>query len=446
MLRTIFINDLSDEFNFILAYDNDNSNKRTITIKTSINKARAISKTINHLSICDPTISDFEIIISENKFNNLKLEEFSQILNLLLDSTFKPVSFNLDAKLREIFDELQFLLGNSEKVGKNREIQSIECAISFLSTQSHELSIQFLVHNMMDFLKSQFTENISHDVFHEIFSLFEIQIPDLERPSDFLNNILDILIEKNDRKLLVFFILHVPIEYTTIKMKEELVVNIDDEMIANEFSTFSSFIKSYLLSSEIILPYQKKIAEKIITINENDNSELNGIISYLLRKEGKDILTNGSLTLSAVGSLNPIHPIECIIEYGELINSHFYNYYMNDPTSEDGSWIQFDFDNRTIKLTAYSIRTNKNYPDWYHPKSWRIVGSNNLNEWKILDHRIDNEYLHDTYKLYRFSCDENDENYRYIRYIQEDSQFNRKYNIQITCFELFGELHEFVYT
>ena len=102
---------------------------------------------------------------------------------------------------------------------------------------------------------------------------------------------------------------------------------------------------------------------------------------------------------------------------------------------------------KKIDLFSYFIRSN-DYPhskSYYHPKSWKIEGSNTLeNDWVILDQRVNDANLNGTHKEHYFVCQQSkfgcqENRYRYIKFTQEDSWGNNKFNIYITYFELYGD-------
>lgn len=97
-----------------------------------------------------------------------------------------------------------------------------------------------------------------------------------------------------------------------------------------------------------------------------------------------------------------------------------------------------------VCLQSYLIRSNSNGTNsFFHPKSWRIVGSNDKKNWEKLDQRINDSNLNGSYKQHNFQCQETgpDKKFRYIRYIQDDSWDNTcKYKVYILFFELYGDI------
>ena len=66
----------------------------------------------------------------------------------------------------------------------------------------------------------------------------------------------------------------------------------------------------------------------------------------------------------------------------------------NSPTL---SWICYDFGERRVTPTSYSIRSYGNGPGNHHPKSWVLEVSNDGSEgsWAVVDSRENNSDLND---------------------------------------------------
>ena len=153
----------------------------------------------------------------------------------------------------------------------------------------------------------------------------------------------------------------------------------------------------------------------------------------------------GELKISDIGTHhNSTGSLLNLIKYDQ---NHINEYYRNNggynplPDSSNG-WIEFDFLKRKINLTSYTLRTSGNGQNGsYHAKSWRIVGSNDRNNWDVINQQVNNSSLNDSYWQHRFESDKNDKYYRYIRYIQDDSwRAGRSHNINLKCVEFFGSI------
>ena len=126
------------------------------------------------------------------------------------------------------------------------------------------------------------------------------------------------------------------------------------------------------------------------------------------------------------------------------INDKYYNN-GGDYKSPNESWIEFDFGEKQINLTSYTIRSNNGSPNSNaHPKTWTMSGSNDRSEWTIIDKQVNNPVLNGKYNQHRFEIENNNnEYYRYIRYHQDDSWDDNKsyqYAVYISCIEFFGSI------
>lgn len=489
-LRRVFINDTSDKFSFIVNFIDKNNFKsgiikskseNQIIIKTTINKARSISKKINEIYSVDPTIVSYEINypieINFPKINKICAKQIEQeknkienVFNVLLSSTTQDLC-EISKDQKNIFYRIKYFLGeevkdkeSSEEENSNEQlflIDNIQEAISLLSTQYHTQSIGYLANNFLTFIQSSLLKEIDESILKDIIDLYiEFNIQNTENKNmkkiftiqGEIKEIFHIFKDKDEKELLIYFLLSLKMENFNEEMLEYLFNQIDDNIKSQDFSRLMFFIKKNLFPLfQCFLKKQEVDFDQVhVDCEYKEGEELNGIISYLLKEDGREILTNGTLTLTGGTDprLNPYHPITNVTEYGEKINDYFYNFHSTLAPSEESNFIDFDFGQRKVRVTSYTIRSNKNNEyGRYHPKSWKICGSNDKENWDVLDHQLNCCELNGPYKQHRFICDPVKGKYRYIRYIQEDSfdsertRSNFKYIIYLTCIEFFGEIY-----
>lgn len=185
------------------------------------------------------------------------------------------------------------------------------------------------------------------------------------------------------------------------------------------------------------------------TLDYNPKEDIFGILSYFEKYE-----KNFKISMTGGGSQEPCRSFPCLTNYNGFCNTSYYYNYKNGPksnTSYEQSYIQFDFSVFfKIELSSYFIRSYSNGPNTsYHPKTWKMLGSNDLYNWVLLDNRIDDTHLNDNFASYNFTCNNIDckKRYRYIRYLQLDNYSdnstypNNPYNILICNFELYGKIY-----
>ena len=187
--------------------------------------------------------------------------------------------------------------------------------------------------------------------------------------------------------------------------------------------------------------YRNQSSNKFTKI-EYDDDELKGIISKMKEKYGDDLCEKGEMKLSS--GLSYEGSVSNLIKYDKIhIDEYFRNSGGDASIKECDCWIEFDFVKHKVNLSSYTIGTSiYGSNGLYHAKSWRIVGSNDKSKWDLIDRQINNSSINGKYQQHRFLCENNQQFYRYIRYIQDDSwRSDRPRCIWLTCFEFFGSLY-----
>ena len=112
---------------------------------------------------------------------------------------------------------------------------------------------------------------------------------------------------------------------------------------------------------------------------KNEN-RFHGIIHHLTAETGGNVNDNGTVITTASTICNG-HYSKYAVDLDD--DTHYFQ-----SVSIPNSWLKFDFKERKIRPSNYSIRTRHDCDQGgYHPKNWVIEGSNtdNDNDWKILD-------------------------------------------------------------
>ena len=165
--------------------------------------------------------------------------------------------------------------------------------------------------------------------------------------------------------------------------------------------------------------------------------QFNGIITKLGNGNPKNVINEkivditGSSTYDNMECRLPHH----VVEYDS--DGYFYSKDVKD------SWIKFDFKNKKVKLSHYSIKTNQ-FGDVGHAhiQNWCIEGSNNDSNWKPLDTHtndktLDHQSASNTFQIKNAS---NNDYYRYIRLRQTDVNTHGSHEILLASIEYFGSI------
>lgn len=218
----------------------------------------------------------------------------------------------------------------------------------------------------------------------------------------------------------------------------EITVTKDEENLLNQILSFLDN------GTDNGRTYEGKIGLSIIECKYYDNNKFNGIFSYI--KQSTNGVVNGKndhLRLKGRGK-NPCHQLSNLLLYDDAnIDRGYVNVKNGFPEIQD--FIEFDFVNRKINMTSYTIRTIYNETNVYHPKTWKMIGSNDQIKWEIIDMKENNGELNGPYRCCHFECTTTGQYYRYIRYVQIDNwhlPYNRefRYYIGLSAIEFFGSI------
>lgn len=428
-----------------------------IIINTTRNKARVISKNINDICQVDPTINDYFINLPKQlafQLSNKTREEIEEILETLIKSTYEQVQIKQTSW--EIYSTINTILNSYDNTEQylEYEMKSQDEAISFLNTEFHERSIEYLSKHITEFVSSSEICNIDEGIINDVIDAYisyqgSDKEEEEEREARIERNrqIFEILSKEGELRIAMHFLLSLDSEEYDSSMIEYIYENLDDEMIKSEASRVIFTLRSHFLTiieskgnktKDENKKKDEKIDRKEIECGYYGDS-LSGIIDYLQEQNGPNLEENNILKLSGGGFPDPSRPITNLIKYhsNNMNDESYINYYRNNPSSADG-WIEFDFVNKTVSVTSYTIRTRSSY----YPRSWRIVGSNDHEHWEEIDRKVNNSKLDGEYRLYRFNT-KSEKFYRYVRYVQ-DQQWSREaayHNfIYLTRIEFFGSI------
>ena len=247
-------NDDSSNFSFYIKFDHDQK-KNQVEIKTTLNKARVISKKVNTYYQTDPTIQNIEINIPshfhlKDEQTNLK-DKIETIFQTILSTTDQPKSISEEEEF--LFVLLLRLIEYDDISSKSHEaefvkfISTIKEAVSLLSTEFHSDSIQYLSAHFQEFIKSDMFEEIDEGIILDIIDIY-IRVNHTENKSEQSNDIKEIFNILKDNKepiFLIHLLLHIDSNILNNEMIEYIINNIDDEIADKETPIFASITKKY---------------------------------------------------------------------------------------------------------------------------------------------------------------------------------------------------------
>ena len=254
-LRRLIEHDQSQNFAIILKITNNGSKQETkeIEIKTSINKARIISKNINDIFLIDPTVNKYEINYQVNSNDSTQTQnKITEIMNKIFNSIEKSVTIEEE----EQNDFYRLLIQLGEKTSSNEDevhkrINNIDEAISLLSTEFHNSAILYLSERMKDFLSKSFTDQINIEIIKEIIdSYFDIRDEKQkgEEEETEICELFEIMTQKEEEiSVIMHFLMKLKVEEMNKKIIDYIYEHLDDDILTDEFSHIFFIIRQHYL-------------------------------------------------------------------------------------------------------------------------------------------------------------------------------------------------------
>lgn len=109
--------------------------------------------------------------------------------------------------------------------------------------------------------------------------------------------------------------------------------------------------------------------------------------------------------------------------------------------SKDNHYILFDFKDRKIDLSRYSLRTGPRPKGIDHLKSWKLEGSNDKENFVLLDQRKNSQELNGSQNVYLSDPIKCQEPYKYLRLTMLDKNWSGKRKLLLQSVEFFGKAY-----
>lgn len=168
--------------------------------------------------------------------------------------------------------------------------------------------------------------------------------------------------------------------------------------------------------------------ETIFEYQEED--PFKGILSYLAKEAPESFKCAASSTYD--GYTNSLFSQQSTLTKWE------------SKSNDKQPFVQFDFGTKRVAVLGYSLRSGDNQTDDRHPSCWFIAGSNDQENWSILDEQNDTHVLHGASFVSTNACSEGEaeEPFRYIRIQMPEPNFRGDWTFRLSRVEFYGKLVE----
>ena len=416
--------------------------------KTNRFNADLLSPYIRQLHYSDNTIDEYYLKIDNTQEQGSKQQAeeetedyFSDFLKLY---TFE--NLKIDPKRQQIYSQYFYALGNydeffrllPEYYSTITEENALERLIllSNIVTQ-HGISIDFqemsVIQNLINFISSHFEsidkekmKQLNDDIIEKIINNDNLKLQDEDSLLEF---VLDLYSkDENSYKLFEYILFN--------NVSEEMI-----EKFINEFNIeqlnlgiWRSICKR-LIGKEKSDIYRYTEKAKIEKFGDEKGQQFEGIMHHLTVESGGNIHDNGTVEITANSIDGSYHP-KNLVEYKEN------NYYQCGYDSKVLSSVCFDFKDKSVNLSSYTIKSNHNSDGDNNPKSWVVEVSKDGKNWEEIDRRENNESLKGKYIVSTFKVQKpNHGFYRFIQLRQTSPAWDQTSNcIWFLALEFNGEL------
>lgn len=156
-----------------------------------------------------------------------------------------------------------------------------------------------------------------------------------------------------------------------------------------------------------------------------------GIIAKMLTQE------EGSVRVEASDTESDNYP-----EY--LIEQEDRRTHWESPPNKREPYVQFEFSGHKVLLTGYVLQSGDNSTDDRDPATWLVTGSNDGEEWFILDDQEDTRALTGAKITQYFECTEkeSDESFKYIKIQMVEPNHRGDWVFRLSQVEFYGILQD----
>ena len=414
--------------------------------KTTRIVADLLSPLIREIHLVDSTIDEFSI----NVRNNNNTDYLTEFLNLVC---FTPKL--LDSDRINQFSDYFYELGNISEYIRLQVLTLKQITTENVLDQFSKI-IKISEENgqrsktIENFMKEESIEKIISFISSHFYDLDEKKIQLL--PVSIISEILDredLRIESEDSLLNLIIEKYRKTKYS--ELFEKIYFNNVSEKAIEKFieafhiddlnqNIWKSICVRLLPSRNPPTPNISRYKLKYKKFKIEKGHEFEGIMRYLSKKTNGNIHDNGTIEITSNSLFNNNYQPRNVVDYEND------NYYCSK--NEENVFVLFDFKDKLIQLTNYSIRTHSDGKNHGNLKNWIIEASKDGEKWEEIDRRSNDSSLNEPNSTSTFNVKKgNNKFYRFIRLRQTGyswdgyPSYNRYYQ-GFRFIEFFGKLQE----
>jgi hypothetical protein len=392
------------------------------TFECSRFEAAFISPRIAAILLQDPTIDKYEVDIEVNSDEDIGSECVNGLISLSRNSSLEVTESNVEFLKRiakslgssELCEIVKEFITEGEALSSSNVLERLSLCESLEVSGSRELD--YLSAHFYEIDKSVLQE-LRHDDLKKVIESEQLR---LFSEDALLDLILELGAEYSD------LLGCVQTEHLSRTGMSRLLDSVPREQMDD--ALWQSLCRRLLL----FVPAARLAAFRFPMRECRFDSAhpFRGILAQLCSECGGNAHTHEIVSITA--STNRRNACHQVIDYGW--NDFWYT------LDAENSWIQFDFKERRISPTHYTLRSDGDNRD--HLLKWSLEGTNDGTTWVSLDQRETND-LNGNYIVRSYECaSAKSASFRFIRLLQTGANSSGRGCLQLANLEFFGILNE----
>lgn len=221
-------------------------------------------------------------------------------------------------------------------------------------------------------------------------------------------------------------------EYLTSPSILRLIAFVDHYLMGHVAGALWSRLSHLIATAPLNrVPSRRSAAVREFPLAEDE--PLNGIIRFLTHDENGNAVETEEVRVTS-NSVFHNDPTRQATNLLDLESQSIYNSDDHENVS-----ICYDFQGYAVELEAYTLKSTGGGSRSSHLISWVIEGSNDLQDWMVLDERNDCRDLV-AKPVSVFTVRQKGSRFRYIRLRQTGKNSRDRYYLSLTALEMFGKL------
>lgn len=420
--------------------------------------AEFISPNVSHIHHSDPTIDSYQFCYPQNAIFPPIEELFTEEMVNLLKLISQGIQVSINSDQAKKMQHISILLGNSELFNSLQGLHSqqltdnnIDASLAKLELYQYQPQNTTMFQNidfslLIDTISSNFYQidqnklkKLSTPILHAIISNEHLKIDNEDSLYEFIKEIFNEKEkEKESESELTIYDFYEGIEFVCLSDDK-----FKDFIESFDATRMTASVWQKLCNRFLNVKNDKRYAKQKVEpksrqflYDGNQSNSFHGIIHALTKECGGNVDDKGEVSVTALKVINS-YPAKLTVDLDSISSGLITN-------CEKNSWLMYDFKNRKVRPTHYSIRSWAWSPNCHHLKDWVIEGSNTGgNDWKVLDSQNNVTCLNSISVFSTFKIKENlssDEYYRFLRLRQTGKNFAGNDQLCLNSLEYFGSI------